>query len=93
MGLGAPNVNLSYACAGYYVSDANVFQIAILQKSPVMLQHLIANTINGCKSNALWHAVRANKTDYVQPLLIQVLTKISKMNMVKMVLNTLVIPC
>ena len=69
VGLGAPNVQLSYACAGYYVGDANVFAIAVLQKSPAMLQHLIATANVDDKSNALWHAVRANRTDYVQILL------------------------
>jgi Ankyrin repeats (3 copies) len=65
----APYLSLSYSCRGYYVGDANVFQIAVFQKTPDMLKRLIASATNDEKSTALWYAAQANRIDYVQLLL------------------------
>jgi hypothetical protein len=69
VGSGAPYLSLSYSCRGYYVGDANVFQIAVLQKTPVLLKRLIASATDDEKSTALWYAAQANRIDYVQLLL------------------------
>ena len=69
VGSGAPYLSLSYACSGYYVGDANVYQIAVLHKTPTILQRLITKASVDDKSTALWYAAQANKIDYVQRLL------------------------
>lgn len=69
VGSGSAYLSLDYSCRGYYVGEANVFRIAVLQKTPSMLQHLIANASIEEKSTALWYAAQANRIDYVQLLL------------------------
>jgi Ankyrin repeats (3 copies) len=66
---GAPNLSLGYSCSGYYVGEANIYQIAVLQKTPTMLQRLIDSASIEEKSTALWYAAQANRIDYLQLLL------------------------
>jgi Ankyrin repeat len=65
----APYLSLNYSCRGYYVGVADVFQIAVLQKTPVILKRLIASASDDEKSTALWYAAQANRVDYIQLLL------------------------
>lgn len=69
IGLNSPFIPLNHSCRGYYVGDANVFEIAVLQKTSTMLNHLLKYATQDDKNAALWYAVRANRLDDTELLI------------------------
>lgn len=59
-------IDLGDSCRGYFVGEADIYQLAVLQNNPGVLKRLLQMSSIDQKNAVLWYAARTNKLDYLQ---------------------------